>query len=60
MSENTKRVGRAVSLVAKLLTSLLWVGIAAAGAAAGQPVAAVFAAVYLVYLWVFDGRWLIY
>ena len=49
-----------VSMVAKVLTSFLWLAVCIAGFAAGQPIVGIVAALYLVYLWVFGGRWLIY
>lgn len=53
-------VGASVSVVGKVLTSSLWGlgGVLALGA--GEPLGALVAVVYLVYLWVFGGRWLIY
>jgi ABC-type Co2+ transport system permease subunit len=46
--------------VARLFTSLLWVGGGIVAFSIGQPLIGVVAIAYLVYLWVFRGRWLIY
>lgn len=47
-------------LVARILVSLLWIGITIVGFASGVWVIGVLGILYLVYLWFFRGRWLIY
>lgn len=49
-----------VSLVAKLAVTALWVVVAIAGFSVGQPILGIAAIAYVVYLWLFGGRWLIY
>jgi hypothetical protein len=54
------KVGTAMSITAKILVSLLWAAAGVAGAAAGKPQALLVVVPYLIYLWAFRGRWLIY
>lgn len=49
-----------VSIVAKVLVSMLWLAITIGGFAAGAPLVGAIGIVYLVYLWFFGGRWLLY
>ena len=49
-----------MGMVGKVLVSLLWAGGGIAAAAGGAPLALIPVVLYLVYLWAFGGRWLIY
>ena len=46
--------------VLRLLVSVLWVAAGVAAVAAGEPLAVLLVVLYLAYLWVLGGRWLIY
>jgi hypothetical protein len=60
MEDVMNKIGRGVSIVAKVLTSVLWIACGVVGVSAGQPVVILPVVAYLAYLWVFNGRWLIY
>jgi NADH:ubiquinone oxidoreductase subunit 6 (subunit J) len=44
----------------RVLVSALWAAAGVVAVAAGEPLAVVLVVIYLAYLWVFGGRWLIY
>jgi hypothetical protein len=54
------KVGTAISITARILVSLLWAAAGAVGVAAGKPQVLLVVIPYLVYLWAFRGRWLVY
>jgi hypothetical protein len=60
MGRKADAVVKGVNVTAKILVSLLWVAVCIVGFAAGQPLVGIFALLYLIYLWVLNGRWLIY
>lgn len=60
MASKWDTVANGVNLTAKIVVSVLWAAGAIAGFALGQPIIGIVATLYLVYLWVFGGRWLIY
>jgi hypothetical protein len=60
MGRRTDAVANGVNMTLKVLTSLLWAAVCVGGFAAGAPIVGVVAIAYLVYLWGFGGRWLIY
>lgn len=60
MGKKTDAVVNGVNMTLKVITSLLWLAVCVGGFAAGQPIIGLVAIAYLVYLWVFNGRWLIY
>ena len=47
-------------LLARILVSALWATAGILAAAAGEPAALVVVVLYLAYLWLLGGRWLIY
>lgn len=53
-------VGSGFRIVARILVSLLWIGVTVAGFASGAWPIGLVGIMYLVYLWVLRGRWLIY
>ncbi len=60
MGEKLDAVGRGVSILAKVMVSVLWIAVGAIAVAAGQPLLLLVVIPYLIYLWLFGGRWLIY
>ena len=60
MGNKTNAVTNGVNMTLKVMTSLLWLAAGIGGFVAGQPIFAVAAIAYLIYLWVFGGRWLIF
>ena len=48
------------AVIQKVLVSALWIAGGIAMASAGEVAAIPIVLAYLVYLWLFDGRWLIY
>jgi hypothetical protein len=54
------KVGTAISITANIMVSLLWAVGGVAAAASGTPQILLIVIPYLVYLWAFKGRWLIY
>lgn len=60
MGKIANGVATGVNVVAKLLVTALWVAVAIAGFATGAWPIGLLAIAYLIYLWVFSGRWLIY
>ena len=60
MGKKADAVVNGVNMTLKVITSLIWVAVCVAAFAAGQPIVGVVAIAYLMYLWVFGGRWLIY
>jgi hypothetical protein len=60
MGKKTDAVVNGVNMTLKVITSLIWAAVCVGGFAAGQPIVGVVAIAYLIYLWVFGGRWLIY
>ncbi|MFT3852178.1 MAG: hypothetical protein QM733_05495 [Ilumatobacteraceae bacterium] len=47
-------------MTVKVMVSLFWALIGIVGVAAGQPLVLIPVVLYLVYLWLFGGRWLVY
>jgi hypothetical protein len=60
MGEKINRVNRGVSMLGKVLTSALWAAAGVVGAVGGKPIVLLPVALYLAYLWLLGGRWLIY
>jgi hypothetical protein len=52
--------GQTMSMVGKVLVSLLWVGGGIAATVGGAPLVLIPVVLYMIYLWAFGGRWLIY
>jgi hypothetical protein len=54
------KVFSGISIFAKFMVSMIWLALTILGFAAGVPLLGIFGIAYLVYLWIFRGRWLIY
>ena len=53
-------VGHGITVVVKLIVTVLWLGFIVLGFTAGVPWLGVIGIAYLAYLWLFGGRWVIY
>lgn len=51
---------RAVSMIGKIAVSIIWAGAGVVAAVGGQPLLLIPVVAYLVYLWAFNGGWLIW
>lgn len=60
MGRKADAVVNGINIAGKVLVSLLWLGGAIVTFAAGVWWAGLLCIAYLLYLWVFGGRWLIY
>jgi hypothetical protein len=60
MGRKTDAVVNGVNLTMKIITSLIWVAGGIGAFVYGAPLLGIVAVLYLAYLWVFGGRWLIY
>jgi hypothetical protein len=60
MGSTMDKVTTGVNITAKILVSLLWLAGGIVCFAAGVWYLGLVAIAYLIYLWVFGGRWLIY
>jgi hypothetical protein len=60
MGKKLEAVNTGINVTLKLVTTALWVAVTIAAFSLGSPIFGVVGIVYLVYLWVFGGRLLIY
>jgi hypothetical protein len=60
MGRKADAVVNGVNMTMKIITSILWILAGIGAFSLGHPIIGVVAVLYLVYLWIFGGRWLIY
>lgn len=60
MGDKADAVVNGVNMTMKVITTLLWGAFGIAAFSLGHVWLGIVAVLYLVYLWVFGGRWLIY
>jgi hypothetical protein len=60
MGQKMDAAARGGRFALRVLVSTLWIAGGIVAVAAGEPLAVVLVVLYLAYLWVLGGRWLIY